>query len=237
MTKKVLITGFPHCGTTLLRALVGNCKNVYDQNAEFSEPQNYRVDMPFQFYVWKHPFLHTEFRDYGFQHKPNTKFKDTIIIPIIRNPWNVFTSLHKRSLKDGTFSVLDDKQGHSIPYYINAAHRVYEAIENPIEGVYPIRYEDMFDNNFEKLKTIFDSIGLEYDDSTFNNEDKKFKHNNMALKDGFDGTIEDNVYDIQYRIWQINQPIQNMNSEIDVPNEINDRLLEFDILKKLKYID
>ena len=236
MTKKILITGFPHCGTTVLRALVGNCKNVYDQDREFSEPQNYRPDMPFDFYVWKHPFLHTEFRNFGFKHKPNTNFKDTIIIPIIRNPWNVFTSLHIRGSKSGAFSVLDDKQGHSIPYYVNTAHRIYEVMENPIEDVYPIRYEDMFDNNFAKLKTIFDSIGLEYDDSTFINEDKKFKHNSMTLIDGFDGTLEDNVYDIQYRIWQINQPFKNMNSEINVPDEINERLNQIDIIKKLGYI-
>jgi hypothetical protein len=230
MTKKILVTGFPHCGTTLLRALVGNCKKVYDQTVEFSEPQSYNPNMPYDFYVWKHPFLHREFRDFGFQHKPNTSYKDVIVIPIIRNPWNVFTSLHKRSLKNGDFSVLDDRQGHSIPYYLNAAHRIYQAMENPIEGVYPIRYEDMFDNNFEKLKTIFDSIGLEYDDSTFDNSEKKFKHNHTGYIDGYD-----EKYDNAYRAWQINQPLQNMNSEIDVPEQITERLLKDEVVKKLGY--
>lgn len=232
MTKKILITGFPHCGTTLLRALVGNCKNAYDQNREFPDPTDYRPNMNFDFYVWKHPFLHTEFRNYGFQHKPNTKFSDTIIIPIIRNPWNVFTSLHKRSLKNGDFSVLNDNQGHSIPYYLNAAERVYQAMENPIDGVYPIRYEDMFENNFQKLKEIFDSIGLEYDDMTFDNSSKSFVHNNVGYIDGYDGK-----FDNAYRSWQINQPLQNMNSEIDVPEQINERLQKSEILKKLGYIN
>lgn len=237
MTKKILITGFPHCGTTLLRALVGNCKNVYDQNNEFSEPTAYNPNMPFEFYVWKHPFLHREFRDFGFQHRPNTKYADTIIIPIIRNPWNVFTSLHKRGTKHNEFSILDDKQGHSIPYYENTAYRMLEVMENPIEGIYPIRYEDMFENNFEKLKTIFDSIGLEYDDSTFDNSHQKFKHNNITLKEGYNGTLEENVYDIQYRIWQINQPIQNMNSEVNIPEEINQRLLKSEVVRRLGYLN
>jgi hypothetical protein len=235
MTKKILITGFPHCGTTLLRALVGNCKNVFDQNNEFPDVTSYRTNMPFDFYVWKHPFLHREFRDYGFKHKPNTPYKDVIVIPIIRNPWNVFTSLHKRGSKYGEFSILDDKQGHSIPYYENTAHRIYEVIQNPVEDVYPIRYEDIFANNFEKLKNIFDSIGLEYDETTFDNSEKKFKHNNITFKDGYDGTLEENINDRQYRIWQINQPIQNMNSDIDIPQEIDDRLQQSQIVNKLGY--
>lgn len=232
MTKKILVTGFPHCGTSLLRALVGNCKNVYDQTVEFADPTEYNTNMAYDFYVWKHPFLHTEFRNYGFQYKPNTKFADTIVIPIIRNPWNVFTSLHKRSLQNGDFSVLDDRQGHSIPYYMNAAERILEAIENPIEDVYPIRYEDMFENNFEKLKTIFDSIGLKYDNTTFDNSDKKFIHNKTGYIDGYD-----KKYDNAYRAWQINQPLQNMNSEIDIPKKINERLQQSETIKKLKYIN
>jgi hypothetical protein len=230
MTKKILITGFPHCGTTILRALVGNCKNVQDESKEFADPINYNPNGKHPFYVWKHPFLHTEFRNFGFQHKPNTKFNDTIVIPIIRNPWNVFTSLHKRSIKNGDFSVLDDRQGHSIPYYLNAAHRIYEAMETPIDDVYPIRYEDMFDNNFEKLKNIFDCIGLEYDDTTFDNSEKKFKHNQTTYTENYD-----NIYDNGYRTWQINQPLQNMNSEIDVPHQINERLSKDEVVKKLGY--
>lgn len=230
MTKKILVTGFPHCGTTILRAIIGNCKNVFDQTKEFSDPTEYRPDMPFEFYVWKHPFLHREFRDFGFQHKPNTKFSDTIIVPIIRNPWNVFTSLHKRGMETGEFSVLNDKQGHSIPYYENTAHRILEVIENPIEGVYPIKYEDMFENNFQNLKTIFDSIGLEYDDSTFDNSSKKFVHNSVSYQHGYTGE-----YDNTYRVKQINEPIQNMNGKVDIPEEINERLLKSEIIKKLKY--
>jgi hypothetical protein len=230
MTQKILVTGFPHCGTTILRALVGNCKNVFDQSIEFGDPKNYNPDMGYEFFVWKHPFLHREFRDFGFQHKPNTPYKDVIIIPIIRNPWYVFTSLHKRSLQNGDFSILDDKQGHSFPYYQNAAHRISEVMENPVDGVYPIRYEDMFENNFEKLKGIFDCIGLEYDDTTFTNNDKTFKHNDVTYIDNYD-----KKYDNEYRAWQINQPIKNMNSEIDIPDEINERLLKSEFIKKLGY--
>jgi hypothetical protein len=84
----------------------------------------------------------------------------------------------------------------------------------------------MFDNNFEKLKNIFDCIGLEYDDTTFDNSEKKFKHNNESYINDFNTT---------YRVWQINQPIQNMNSEIDVPLEITERLLNNEVIKKLGY--
>jgi hypothetical protein len=230
MTKKILVTGFPHCGTTILRALVGNCKNVQDQSIEFGDPVNYDANSSFEFYVWKHPFLHREFRDFGFLHKPNTQFKDTIIIPIIRNPWNVFTSLHKRGLHNEDFSVEDDRQGHSAPYYLNSAERIYEVMENPIKDVYPIRYEDVFENNFEKLKSIFDSIGLEYDDTTFDNSSKAFKHNNVSYVNDVK-----TKYDNEYRVWQINQPIQNMNGEISVPIEIDKKLQQSSIVAKLGY--
>jgi hypothetical protein len=230
MTKKILVTGFPHCGTTILRALVGNCKNVFDQSKEFGDPLDYNPNSPFEFYVWKHPFLHTEFRNFGFSNKVNTRYNDVIVIPIIRNPWNVFTSLHKRSLQNGDFSIMDDRQGHSIPYYLNAAERIYQAMENPVEDVYPIRYEDMFENNFEKLKNIFDSIGLEYDETTFDNSNKNFVHNKTSYIDGYD-----KKYDNGYRAWQINQPIQNMNSQIELPETVNERLHQSEIVKKLGY--
>ena len=85
-------------------------------------------------------------------------------------------------------------------------------------------------NNFEKLKGIFDCIGLEYDDTTFINNDKTFKHNDVTYIDNYD-----KKYDNEYRAWQINQPIKNMNSEIDIPDEMNERLLKSEFIKKLGY--
>jgi len=35
ITKRILVTGYPHCGTTMLRAKIGDCKNTYEQIREF----------------------------------------------------------------------------------------------------------------------------------------------------------------------------------------------------------
>ena len=93
--QRILVTGFPHCGTTILRAKIGDCKDVYDSVGEFAEPQNYSTNIPNKWFVWKCPFLHSEFRNNTFSIKKDTWLEHDIIIPIIRNPWNVFTYVIK----------------------------------------------------------------------------------------------------------------------------------------------
>ena len=232
MTQKILVTGFPHCGTTLIRSLIGSCKNVYDQSIESVNPIDYRVDMDYKFYVWKLPILPKEFMRFGFRSKPTTHLNDTIIIPIIRNPWNVFHSLYERSLKYNEFSILDNTQPHSLKHYINTAERIYEVFNQPLHNVYPIRYEDIFKNDFKLLKRIFTLIGLQYDDRIFYDNFSKFKHNNISYNENL---IDSNN---QYRVWQINQKISNKNHDkIKIPNQLNDELLKCDIINKLDFKD
>jgi hypothetical protein len=232
--QRILVTGFPHCGTTILRAKIGDCKDVYDSVGEFAEPQNYSTNIPNKWFVWKCPFLHSEFRNNTFSIKKDTWLEHDIIIPIIRNPWNVFTSLHRRGVDNNDFNVLDNKQGHSPSYYINAAHVILDAFEKKYDKVYPIKYEDMFDNDFEKLREIFDSIGLEYDESLFYSRTKIYKHNSIPFVEDYDVT---QPYAGEIRAWQINQPFQNMNGDVNIPNELSDILENSTIIKELGYSD
>ena len=44
--KKILIIGFPHCGTTILRCILGKCTNVKEQFYEeftFAKAVNIRI--------------------------------------------------------------------------------------------------------------------------------------------------------------------------------------------------
>jgi hypothetical protein len=234
MTKEILVTGFPHCGTTVLKAKIGECKNTYDEQKEFAEPAHYHPKMGYDFYVWKHPFLHEEFRNNTFSIKPHTKYVNTIIIPIIRNPWNVFSSLHKRGKATGDFSIYDNRQGHSLDYYNNAANVILDAIKNNYDNVYPIKYEDMFDNNFQALKDIFNKIGLEYNDDIFETKTKVYSHNNAKYIEDYD---KFGKYNAEFRTWQINQPFKNMNSEVDIPDELSDILKNSNIIQELGYSD
>jgi hypothetical protein len=234
MVKKILVTGFPHCGTTILRAKIGQCENTYDCQKEFGDPPDFNPNMPYDFYVWKHPFLHSEFRNNGFSIKSQTNFADTIVIPIIRNPWNCFTSLYKRGVSHNEFSIYDNKQGHSISYYNNVCDVITDAIENNYTDVYPIRYEDMFDNNFKNLREIFDKIGLKYNDNIFQNTTKELLLNNSTYKKDI-SKIE--IYSEPYRVWQINQPFKNMNDVVDIPDDFSEILKNSPSIQKLGYSD
>jgi len=234
MTKKILVTGFPHSGTTILRAKIGECYSVFDQPREFGDAPSYNPNSEYEWYVWKHPFLHTVFRNGGFKVKPDTQFANTIVIPIIRNPWYVFTSLKKRGEQTGDFDINDNKQGHSLSYYFNAADIILDAFKNNYEGVYPIRYEDMFDNDYQKLKEIFDKIGLKYDDDIFTNKSKVYKHNESKFIENYSETEK---YDNEYRAWQINQKFQNMNNQVNIPEDISQKLANDPATKELGYTD
>jgi hypothetical protein len=234
MIKKILVTGFPHCGTTILRAKVGECKRVLEQTIEFQDSHLFDENSNYDFYVWKDPFLNEEFRNCGFKTKETNIFSETIVIPIIRNPWNVFTSLYKREKLNSEFSIFDNGQGHSFGYYENTAYVVLDALKNNYKDVYPIKYEEMFDNNFEKLRQIFDKIGLQYNDTIFENRTKVYKHNHTEFIENYNET---NKYDGELRAWQINQPFQNMNSEVNIPDEFSDILKNSNIIQQLGYSD
>ena len=234
MVKKILVTGFPHSGTTVLRAKIGECKNTYDCNYECVDPPNFYPTMPYDFYVWKHPFLDVPFRNHTFAIKPESKYADTIIIPIIRNPWNIFSSLHKRGTQSNEFSIYDSRQGHSLPWYENTCEVIFDAFQKNYKDVYPIKYEEMFDNNFEKLRNIFDSIGLQYDDDIFEKRTKEFSHGDAKYVEDYN---KNGKYDGGLRAWQINQPFKNMNSNIILPDDFSQMLANSPSIQKLGYCD
>ena len=234
MVKKILVTGFPHSGTTILRAKIGECKNTYDCNYECVDPPNFYPAMQYDFYVWKHPFLDEPFRNNTFAIKPESKYADTIVIPIIRNPWHIFSSLHKRGTQSNEFSIYDNRQGHSLPWYENTCEVIFDAFQKNYKDVYPIKYEEMFDNNFEKLRNIFDSIGLEYDTDIFEKKTKEFSHGDAMYVEDYN---KNGKYDGGLRAWQINQPFKNMNADVNLPDDFSQMLANSPSVQKLGYSD
>jgi hypothetical protein len=234
MVKKILVTGFPHSGTTILRAKIGECKSTYDCNYECVDPPDFNPEMQYDFYVWKHPFLDAPFRNNTFAIKSESKYADTIVIPIIRNPWHIFSSLHKRGTQSKEFSIYDNRQGHSLPWYENTCEVIFDAFQKNYKDVYPIKYEEMFDNNFEKLRNIFDSIGLEYDNDIFEKRTKEFSHGDAMYVEDYD---KNGKYDGGLRAWQINQPFKNMNGDINLPDDFSQMLANSPNIQKLGYSD
>ena len=89
MYKKIIIFGFPHSGTTILRNIISHIENVYEIVDEVSLI-NDKIDYTnYKFVLCKYPYLINE-------NELLTTYYDYIKIFIIRNPLYVFSSLNKR---------------------------------------------------------------------------------------------------------------------------------------------
>ena len=197
-SQKILICGFPHCGTSILKSILGHIEDVeeiYDETPVIDKISNKK------FISCKYPFTDANF--FG------ENWADYIKIFIIRNPLFVFSSLNKRFNYEIPIC-------HSFENYIETLQLFIKYKNNPEKNIYTIKYEDLFDNNYEKFKTILIDIGITYkDDRIFDNS----KYTNIVVS-GVE-LLEDkpeNIYHNEYRTWQINQPFISNNdiSKLDL---------------------
>ena len=209
---KIIIFGFPHCGTTILRSIIGHIDEV---DVEIAEQCDCKKQTNKKYALCKTPFL------INLNHP---KYNEYIKIFIIRNPFYVFSSLNKRF---DYFIPLN----HQIDKYIDTIRKFNYYKNNPVKNLYTIRYEDMFDNNYQALKTMFTDIGFNYDDKIFNNT----HYTNIShtqFKTPPENKPLENKHE-EYRMWQINQQFINNNDHTKlrlVPYQINMILDEPEIL-------
>ena len=241
---KILVTGFPHSGTSILKSKMGECRNLYEIPFEesFVKPEDIFYAGDKEFKLVKTPVMPIDIRAGGlsFTRVPESRYYEYIIIFIMRNPWNVFTSI----IKDGknplnTFHIDQSSEYYiRVTEYLVAANFFLEIIEKQHKDIYAIRYEDLFNNNFEEFKKLLDKIGLEYDDSIFTNRSKNYVHYRGVDYDNIkDESLSYNQDRYKLRTWQLNQPFQNMNSEVNIPDELDKILKESPIIKELGYTD
>ena len=196
--KKIIVTGFPHTGTTILKNIIGHIPDVKELIHEEKLIRQYDEDHTYKWNLCKWPFANDEYF--------TEQFDDYIKIFVIRNPLWIFSSLNKRCAQDDPPGI---PPNHDVNVYKLVCERYLRCLRDPEEDIYIIKYEDMFSNNFECLRNIFDKIGFEYDDSIFQNENyRNFSHRNITE---IPREPVDNVDHERYRTWQINQPIRNMN--------------------------
>lgn len=195
-TQKMIIIGFPHCGTSILKSIFGHIDDVEEVKGE----STYCKKSTKKYIICKTPYV-----------KPLdsiSKYKDYIMIFIIRNPLFVFSSLNKRFK-------------YNIPPRTNYERYIYtikkfiDYSTNPRKNIYTIRYEDLFENNYYNLKKLINKIGIEYDDTIFDNT----KYTNVIIPNTrLVDTKPKNTDHSLYRTWQINQPFvsNNVISKIDL---------------------
>jgi len=214
---RIIIFGFPHCGTSILKSIIGHVDDVEEHIKETSTIPPVNGNSNKKFAVCKFPFTRNCFfsKDY----------KDYIKIFIIRNPLYVYSSLNKRM----NYKI---QSNHSIDAYIQTMKMFINCEKEKMENVYTIRYEDMFDNNYEKLREIFDSIGFEYDDSIFDNS--KYE-NKIVTGVKLPNTKPKNTDHGLYRTWQINQPFvfNNIPSKLDLTEKQKTELLKSEIISTI----
>jgi hypothetical protein len=206
MTQKIMICGFPHSGTSILKSIIGHSNDVeeiYHETEKIYKNTNKR------FIVCKCPFA----RDYFFEEE----YHDYIKIFIVRNPLFVYSSLNKRfdyKLQDFV----------SFEKYVNILQKFIKYRNKPENNVYTIRYEDIFDDDFRALRNILNNIGVKYDESIFDNT--KYKNiicPGIKLVD----KKPNNLQHESYRTWQINQPFVSGNdvSKLDLSESQQNRII------------
>jgi hypothetical protein len=214
MYKKIIIFGFPHSGTTILRNIISHIENVYEIVDEVPIINDNIEYTNYKFVLCKYPYL-------IYENDLLTNYSDYIKIFIIRNPLYVFTSLNKRL--ENTH--IDNN--HTITKYIDTIVAFNKFKNKNIDNLFLIKYEDMFEDNYKNLKYIFDEIGFSYNDIIFDNSKyiNKVQHgSNLTIPT----ECPPNYSHMEYRLFQINQPFKNNNNNINL-TEIQHEILTTDI--------
>jgi len=195
---KILICGFPHCGTTILKSIIGHIDDV-EEIVDETDKIDKTIDVEEGKYILcKYPFTLKKFFE--------KEYDDYIKIFIIRNPLFVFSSLNKRFLNKIPF-------GHSIDRYIQTVKLFITYRNNLPANTFLIRYEDLFENNYQNIRNILDSIGLKYTDKIFDNG--KYINKIITGTELLNNKPENKDHE-RFRTWQINQPFVSNNDNTQI---------------------
>lgn len=217
---KIIIFGFPHCGTSIFKSILGHCKEIKEIYHEVKEIPDKIVSKKHKYTLCKWPFV------IPFKHE---KYKDYAKIMIIRNPVYVFSSLNRRF----NYKIPENHQIHKFLEAMN----VFDRIVSGENDTYKIVYEDLFDNDYASIKNIFTKLGIKHDDtifqqSLFSNKIILQGKNYLEYKKNKDNIDPKNH--AEYRTFQINQEFTNFNKKTHVEltkNQIQ-QIKESEIIQK-----
>jgi hypothetical protein len=233
MRNKIFITGFLHSGTTILRAKISDCDNVFSQIRESQMPKGDSYEKYLlsgkKFFLWKDPIIRNSLYNTGFPKRDGSPFQDCHIIFLVRNPFYVFSSLQKR----GTGIINQDF--HRFEDWEKSAYKFLEVREKKHEDIYTIKYEEFFDEGFQNLKNIFAQVGLIHSENIFETKKKDYYHDFVReVPENFRETFTKNSH---YRTWQINQNFENfnLNSKVELTPDLYEQICSSSVLPLLDY--
>lgn len=222
---KIIIFGFPHCGTSILKSIIGHCEEVKEIYHEVKFIPDIMVSKGHKYTLCKWPFV-IPFK----QHM----YHDYAKIMIIRNPVYVFSSLNRRF----DYKIPDN---HSFDKFLEAI-RVYDSIVSKNYDTYKIIYKDLFEDDYAEVKNILNNLGIKHNDSIF--RQKLFKNrivrqNNQYLEYKDIKNVPDPKNHEEYRTFQINQEFKNFNEKAHIEltkNQIK-KIKESEIIQKYFDLD
>ena len=219
----IVIYGFAHCGTTILKEIVGNIPSVHKEpSGESLQPSEHLLASALKedkrHVLIKHTHYTARNRPEPFL--PDLKGEHKTIF-ITRNPYYVFSSLNRRF----PYGIPND---HSFALYERVANKFLETKINKTKNLYHIKYEDMFTNDYENLKRILDNLELKYSSNIF---DKRAENQYQSAP------LPSGTHHQKFRDWQVSQPFLNMNSpsKLNLTFEQKRIISQSDIVTKLGY--
>lgn len=215
--KKIIISGFSHTGTTILRAVIGHCKSVYEVREECShitpEMEQEAKEGGYSTIVIKTTEF-TRAKDYPDYHR----------ILLIRDPRFVFSSILRRK------GEIPPKR--SFFEYKRRLNQWLRVGDN--EKTYCLRYEDLFKSDFKAIKSLLRFIKIRYTKKVFDNSEWVNKTGDV---DSVPIAKPEEENHGEFRTWQINQPLRNMNDpeKIDLPERTLAAIEKSELVKKAGY--
>ena len=139
----IIIYGFSHNGTSILKSIFGHIENVFEIFKETNIISEDNINIAKKYKNKNTILIKTTHSKLSHNFFDNILYKDYIKIFIIRNPIYVFSSLNKRS----NYNI---SEIHSIQNYIDIAKKFIELQNDDRlnKSIFLIKYEDLFINNY-----------------------------------------------------------------------------------------
>lgn len=187
---KILVTGYHHSGTSILRKIIGNHKDIADIWLEVNKNQILYNKYPEKFVVMKAPNLN-RFILAACRNLENLK-----VIAILRDPRDCFVSLNQRHSGHYSFAEIKQTWIECVKYCLDISTWPHGRL---------VRYEDLFKNNYEEIKKIIEFIGLDYYEEIIT---KNTERKAPICRGGVPDKEPPRTQQPFFRSYQINQPFK-----------------------------
>ena len=222
--KKIFILGFPHSGTSILKRIIGNARDVYEHPYETNafKPEVAAAAaasgkravvikdinfpwLPSYAIPGDVPRLVLEFKEYLVGNAPIQ------FVMVNKNPEDIFGSLNRRFGVSGPDA---RPLGHQFAEWETWAAVFALFRSTPQANLFTICYEEFFADHYSKIFELFDFLDLPFDSSMLHSDRPSLIVKSVAAvpteepKSRADGDGHG-----QFRTWQINQPFRDMTGE------------------------